>query len=405
MWNNVKLKDICKVFDDGNWIESKDQSDDGIRLIQTGNIKFGTFADRKNKARYISEKTFKRLKCKEIFAGDILVSRLPDPVGRACIIPKLSERAITAVDCTIIRLKEICLPEYLNYFMQSSQYFIDIRKEISGATRQRISRKNLGEILIPLPSPAEQQRIITKLDAVFAGIDKTILNVEKKLTNTIKLANTILSKFFEKNDSGWKDIILNDVCKNITDGKHGDCKPQENSGFYFLSAKDVKNNILNYDKARQITKGDFLETHRRTNLEPGDLVVTNSGTIGRMAIVDDNSKTYQTTFQKSVAILKPIHDLVDNKFLFYLLNSKLMYFTNISQGTAQKNLLLRDIRGMKIKLPASLAEQVTISRKCESLLNHIKEIELIYKTKHKNLIQLKQSILKQELNVEFKQAS
>ena len=275
-----------------------------------------------------------------------------------------------------------------------------------GTAQRNLNMKKFRLFKISYPtSLKEQQHIAAKLDSAFAKIDKTILNVEKKLTNTIKLANTILSKFFEKNDSGWKDIILNDVCKNITDGKHGDCKPQENSGFYFLSAKDVKNNILNYDKARQITKGDFLETHRRTNLEPGDLVVTNSGTIGRMAIVDDNSKTYQTTFQKSVAILKPIHDVVDNKFLFYLLNSKLMYFTNISQGTAQKNLLLRDIRGMKIKLPVSLAEQVTISRKCESLLNHIKEIELIYKTKHKNLIQLKQSILTQELNVEFKQAS
>ena len=115
---NFKLKDLCEVFDDGNWIESKDQSSDGIRLIQTGNIKIGVFANRENKSRYISEITFKKLKCREIFAGDILVSRLPDPVGRSCIIPKLAKRAITSVDCTIIRLNKNCLPEYLNYVMQ-----------------------------------------------------------------------------------------------------------------------------------------------------------------------------------------------------------------------------------------------------------------------------------------------
>ena len=62
-WKNIKLKDLCEVFDDGNWIESKDQSNDGYRLIQTGNIKTGSFANRENKSRYISEKTFKKLKC------------------------------------------------------------------------------------------------------------------------------------------------------------------------------------------------------------------------------------------------------------------------------------------------------------------------------------------------------
>ena len=110
---SIKLKNLCEVFEDGNWVESKDQSTSGIRLIQTGNIKLGVFANRENKSRYVSETTFKKLKCREIFTGDILVSRLPDPVGRSCIIPNLKERAITSVDCTIIRLKKKCLPEYL----------------------------------------------------------------------------------------------------------------------------------------------------------------------------------------------------------------------------------------------------------------------------------------------------
>ena len=37
-WENVSLKALCTEISDGNWIESKDQSEEGIRLIQTGNI-------------------------------------------------------------------------------------------------------------------------------------------------------------------------------------------------------------------------------------------------------------------------------------------------------------------------------------------------------------------------------
>ena len=399
-----KLGDVCKI-QSGNSIPPKEKDDlyrninEGLPYVATKDIGLDGSINFENGVRIPSEFD-KKFRLSE--KNSVLVCAEGGSAGKKI--------AYSNKDCYFVNKLFSIKPtneidsKYIYYYTLSNVFQKKFKESLHGLIGG-VSLSKIKNFQIVYPSLSEQQHIVAKLDAAFAEIDRTILNVEKKLTNTIKLANTILSKFFEKNDIGWKDIILNDVCKNITDGKHGDCKPQENSGFYFLSAKDVKNNILNYEKARQITKDDFLETHRRTNLEPGDLVITNSGTIGRMAIVDGNSKTYQTTFQKSVAVLKPIHDVVDNKFLFYLLNSRLKYFTNISQGAAQKNLLLRDIRGIKIKLPVSLDEQVTISRKCQSLLNYIKEIELTYKTKHKNLIQLKQSILTQELNGEFKQAS
>src|SRR4051812_21159799 len=109
----------------------------------------------------------------------------------------------------------------------------------------------------------------------------------------------------EEGMAEWKEYKLGDVCSLITDGKHGDCRNEENSGYFFISAKDVKDGKIYYENARQITKADFEETHRRTNLAADDVVITNSGTIGRMAIVKDTPETRRTTFQKSVAILKP----------------------------------------------------------------------------------------------------
>lgn len=58
IWPLEKLDSLCEVFTDGNWIESKNQSREGIRLIQTGNIGEGEFKDRRDKARFISENTF-----------------------------------------------------------------------------------------------------------------------------------------------------------------------------------------------------------------------------------------------------------------------------------------------------------------------------------------------------------
>jgi type I restriction enzyme S subunit len=149
----------------------------------------------------------------------------------------------------------------------------------------------------------------------------------------------------------WQSQRLEDICIQITDGKHGDCQDQPNSGFYFLSCKDVVNGKLNYEGARQITESDFLDTHRRTKFEAADVLITNSGTIGRMAVAPDHALTLRTTFQKSVAILKPIASRVEPSFLYYALLSDIRRLTELAGGTAQKNLLLRDLRSFEVRVP------------------------------------------------------
>jgi len=193
----VQLKEACDFFGDGDWIESKDQSDSGIRLIQTGNVGIGEFKDRIEKARWISEETFRSLRCTEIIEGDVLVSRLPDPVGRACLIPHLSHKAITAVDCAIIRFNPSrIIPKFFIYYSQSNEYYSTIRPLISGSTRERISREKLGNLLIPQPTILEQKVIIQKLDMAFAEIEKlkNQITIEKERISTLR--QSILSDAF-----------------------------------------------------------------------------------------------------------------------------------------------------------------------------------------------------------------
>lgn len=153
----MKIVDVCDTVADGNWIESKDQSDSGIRLVQTGNVGNGEYLNKSGRARYISEETFVRLKCTEIFQGDVLISRLPAPIGRACELPEFGERMITAVDCTIMRpYKNTMNNEYFIAYTKTPIYEAQIAEHSRGATRQRISRKDLENICIPVP-PLELQ--------------------------------------------------------------------------------------------------------------------------------------------------------------------------------------------------------------------------------------------------------
>ena len=150
---------------------------------------------------------------------------------------------------------------------------------------------------------------------------------------------------------------LSQISHLITDGKHGDCVNESDSGYFFISAKDVKDSKINYEDARQITQADFEETHRRTNLAANDVLITNSGTIGRLAIVPDAYETGRTTFQKSVAIVKPNTDFVVPKFLYYTFHAQLHFLIELAGGTAQKNLLLGDLRRFRCRVPQKLIQK------------------------------------------------
>ena len=186
----VALSSLCDTFIDGDWIEAKDQSDSGIRLIQTGNVGIETFKDKDDKARYISEDTFNRLNCTEVVEGDILISRLPDPVGRACIVPAGLGKSITAVDCTIIKLNDKVLPKFFVAFTNTPDYAMQIKQVLSGTTRLRISRANLGKIQSPLPTRDKQQQFVT----IAEQADKSISELRKSVDAIDKVIKSLINE-------------------------------------------------------------------------------------------------------------------------------------------------------------------------------------------------------------------
>lgn len=278
--------------------------------------------------------------------------------------------------------------KYVYYLLQT----IDMADLCENPSYPSLKISNVRKILIPVPPIEEQKRIVGKLNSWFEVIQETKIRLERELQNTKDLFQSQLNKVFINKDKNWLEIKLGEVCNLITDGKHGDCKNEDDSGYYFLSVKDVKNDTLNYEDARQITKEDFEETHRRTNLEPGDVLVTNTGTIGRMAIAPNDEKTYKTTFQKSVAIIKPKRELIDNNYCRYHLMADLDKLVNVSEGTAQKNLLLRDLRNHTVLIP-SLSKQAKIVHKLDEISTRTKLLELNYQQGLNTLETLRISVL------------
>lgn len=277
------------------------------------------------------------------------------------------------------------LPEYLMMWFTRSEFDREACFNAVGGVRGSLEWEDFTDMQLPIPPITKQREIVKEYNV----IQNRIAHNQQLIQKFEDTAQAIYREWFvEGADENWEEKVIGDLCSLITDGKHGDCQNETDSGYYFVSVKDLINGDIFYDNVRQITKEDFEETHKRTDLKPGDILLTSSGTIGRMIIVKDDPKTYRTTLQKSVAILKPIAELAPSYFLYSLLNSEMKNIIELAGGSTIANLLLGDLKRFKIRYPG----QFLVS-KYEKLITPIyKNIERRNKENQK-LIELKDLLL------------
>jgi type I restriction enzyme S subunit len=380
---SVSLKEVCDVFGDGDWIESKDQSDGGIRLIQTGNVGVGVFKDRIEKARWISEDTFKRLRCTEIREGDVIVSRLPDPVGRSCLIPALEHKAITAVDCSILRFDPSKMnAKFFIYYSQSSQYANAIEPLISGSTRQRISREKLGTVQIPLPSLKEQQSVVEKLDSAFVELDLLEKNLELSDEKVEQLLQSLLSASFTDSvikpelkgalaDRGnaTVSVALKDFCK-----------------MYQPATISTKEMISNGEYVVYGANGPIGRYDKYNHEEPQLLITCRGATCGAVNISEPFA-----WINGNAMVIQPDLDSATLEYMKYAFLGGIDVSSSIT-GSAQPQITRTTLEVIKVPLP-SLEKQREIVRKLDSAFAEIELLRSQFIMKRDYALALRQSLL------------
>ncbi|MEM7602913.1 MAG: restriction endonuclease subunit S [Verrucomicrobiota bacterium] len=117
--------------------------------------------------------------------GDLLICRLADPAGRACILPELGEeKIITSVDVTICRFPpDQADRTFLANLFSTQEWFKAVSDRSGGTTHKRIARGALGQIPLLLPDPAEQ----TAIAEILSDMDEEIVALESKLAKARKI--------------------------------------------------------------------------------------------------------------------------------------------------------------------------------------------------------------------------
>lgn len=180
-WEVMPLRRLAKdergSFIDGDWIEAPFITDDGVRLLQTGNVGIGAFKEQG--FRYVSPTTFRDLGCTPVDPGDVLICRLAEPVGRACLAPDLGVPMITSVDVCILKPSHAVFAPFIVYSLCSASYLGFMEGQCRGGTRDRVSRSFLGAVAFAAPPREEQLRIAAFLDRETAKIDALVAEQQR----------------------------------------------------------------------------------------------------------------------------------------------------------------------------------------------------------------------------------
>lgn len=281
--------------------------------------------------------------------GDILFAKMQNTHKVLLLNEDIKEYIYSTGFCAVRAKKQYLTKKCLFYILNSPYFLRQKDKFCSGATQKAITNEAMSKIIINLPELKEQQEIVKRLDKISVLIDKRNQQLEK-LDLLIKAKFIDMFETIFYNEKKYPIKKLKDVCIKITDGKHGGCKLQNESGFYFVGAREVYDDEIHYCSAPQISEEEFLKDYKRCDLANGDLVIVNTGaTIGKSAIAR-NSLTSRTLLQKSVAMIRTRKDELLPVFLKYC------YMTNpemyrVESASAQPNLLLSRMKDTRIYLP------------------------------------------------------
>jgi len=211
-----------------------------------------------------------------------------------------------------------------------------------------VNKTRFQEIKILLPPLEEQKRIAAILDKADA--------IRKKRKQAIELTEQFLrSAFLDMfgdpitNPKGWVLSTIDSVAEQVTDGEH--LTPNRTSeGIKLLSARNIRDGYIDFENVDHIGIEEHERIKRRCNPSRGNILLSCSGTIGRVASVETDEPF---SLVRSAALVRPKKSLIAYKFLeHYLrtpaLKARMMQRANFS---SQANLFQNQIRELPVFLP------------------------------------------------------
>jgi type I restriction enzyme, S subunit len=394
-WQTKTLGEVCEIGAGNSAPQKKEMFEGGeypfFRTSDVGKIHLGIIYD---SVDMLNQKGIEKLK---LFPQGTLLF----PKSGASTF--LNHRVLMGVNgyvsshlATIKAKEKYLLDSFLYYYSRT----IDSRNLMQDQNYPSLRLSDISNIEINFPSLEEQKAIVKILDEVFESISKSKENAEKNLKNAKELFESYLEEIFSNPKEGWEEKKLGEICEFIRGPFGGSLKKSffKDEGY---AVYEQRHAIYDqFDNIRYFVDEKKFNEMKRFELFPGDLIMSCSGTMGKIAIAPKNIKRGII----NQALLKlSTSKKVSNLFLKLWMESSDFQrkIREYSLGAAIQNVAsVKILKEIGMKLP-TIQEQKLIVQKLDTLSKEIKQLEEIYKQKLKDLEELKKSMLQKAFSGEL----
>lgn len=358
-----RLGDVASISRGGNF-QKKDFLEQGIPCIHYGQIytKYGLFADKA--FTFISEE--KAEKQKMATKNDIIMAVTSENIEDVCkCLAWLGSEDVAVSGHTAI-IHHRLEAKYLVYFFHSKHFFAQKRKLAHGTKVIEVTPDKLNDVVLPVP-PLEVQREIVRVLDTF-----TLLTAEltAELTARKKQYNFYRDQLLAFSN-GAKLYMLGDIAivTKLAGFEFTNYVKYSNEGkIIALRGLNVKNGKLNLEDVKYIDHSD-LSKLSRSKLHIGDMLFTYVGTIGQVALIDEEDKYY---LAPNVAVIRCDKSIVMPEYMRYYFQSNQFWDNQVNrllQSSSMKNIPMEKIRKFEISVPP-----MEIQKRLVNLLDNFDEI-------------------------------
>jgi type I restriction enzyme S subunit len=325
-------------------------------------------------------------------AGDIVIARIGATTGKAYLIQECPE-AVFASYLIRVRTRPGLLPKFLNYCLQTSEYWQHINSQKGGRLKGGVNISILEKLEIPHPTPDEQAAVVQALDALQessgARRRELALETERKaalmeylFTKGTRGEQTKQTEIGRMPES-WKLTTLGELCKDdrglIQTGPFGSqlhASDYVQSGFPVVNPTHLLFNGIETDRLPKISK-ELADTLSRHYLFEGDILISRRGDFSRFAYI--GSKQAGWLCGTGCLLVRLSNPAIDNYFLAISMSLEPIqnYLKQAAVGSIMPNLNTRILSQMPVILPC-IEEQRRITevvRSCEAKIRALEEEE------------------------------
>jgi len=231
--------------------------------------------------------------------------------------------------------------------------------KLAKGVKPGINRNEVYSLKTSVPPLPEQRRIVGILDAAFADIATARTNADKNLQNARALFESHLQSVFTQRGEGWVDTALGDVCGFVRGPFGGSLKKSIFVAEGYAVYEQQHAIYDQFDDVRYFIDKNKFKEMSRFELLPGDLIMSCSGTMGRIAIVPKEIK--RGIINQALLKLTPSTKIL-NTYLKYWMESEAFQdaLKEYSGGAAIQN--VASVKILKeIKVPLfSVTDQMRV---------------------------------------------